>query len=188
MRKKNNGATVHGIEYLDIDAEGQDYIADMKLCQKYAFDNRTAITRTVVEKYFGLKYSNLDQIDSTHNYIDFEDRIIRKGATPAKLGQRLIIPLNMRDGSIIGIGKGNTEWNCSAPHGAGRIKGRNQAKKELSIDEFQNSMAGIYTTCISESTLDECPMSYKDSDMIINSIFDTVDIIEVIKPIYNFKA
>jgi RNA-splicing ligase RtcB len=127
------------------------------------------------------------EIESVHNYIG-DDNIIRKGAIEARLGQYLIIPMNMRDGFIIGKGKGNPDWNCSAPHGAGRTMSRSQAFKTLKLSDFQDAMDGIYTTTATEETLDESPMAYKPMDEILESIKDTVEVLEVIKPVYNFKA
>ena len=126
--------------------------------------------------------------ETVHNYIDLETNIIRKGAISAKAGKRVLIPMNMRDGCIIGIGKGNEDWNCSAPHGAGRVMSRMEAKRSVSMADYEKSMDGIFTTSISEGTLDECPMAYKPMDEIVANIAPTVDIERVIKPIYNFKA
>jgi len=123
-----------------------------------------------------------------HNYIDTGDMILRKGAVSAQEGQVLLIPINMRDGSLICVGKGNPDWNCSAPHGAGRLFGRMAAKTRFTVDEFKKTMEGIYTTSANLDTLDECPMAYKSMDDIVNNIGDTVDIMKVIKPVYNFKA
>ena len=123
-----------------------------------------------------------------HNYIEIESNMVRKGAISAKDGELLLIPINMRDGCIIGKGKGNEDWNCSAPHGAGRIMSRSKAKEILSIDEFKDTMKDIFTTSVNQSTIDESPMVYKSIDEIVNNIKDTVDIVKIIKPIYNFKA
>ena len=123
-----------------------------------------------------------------HNYISFEDNIVRKGAISAKKGERVIIPMNMRDGCIIGIGKGNDDWNQSAPHGAGRIMSRMEAKKNIDIKDFKDSMDGIYTTSVNEQTIDESPFAYKPMDEIIKKIGDTIEIEKIMKPIYNFKA
>lgn len=126
--------------------------------------------------------------ETIHNYISFKDNIIRKGSISAYKDEKVLIPINMRDGCIIGIGKGNSEWNQSAPHGAGRIMSRAQAKKEINIDDFKDSMKNIYSTTVNESTLDEAPFAYKPIQEIVDNIKDTVEIIEIIKPIYNFKA
>jgi len=168
--------------------EGQnfeDYIHDMELAQEHAKINRETIIAQI------LKYANLhdvERFDTIHNYIDIDNMILRKGAISAQLGEKVLIPMNMRDGSLICVGKGNPEWNYSAPHGAGRIMSRSQAKDLVSMEEYQKSMNGIYTTCVSTATIDESPMVYKPMDEIVENVKDTVDIIDCIKPIYNFKA
>ena len=162
-----------------------DYLHDMKICQEYAVKNREEIARRIVD-YLGIQPIN--KFHTVHNYIDFEDNIIRKGAIRCNKGEKCIIPLNMRDGSIIGIGKGNEDWNCSGPHGAGRLMSRSKARESISMDDFKSAMDGIYTTSVNESTLDESPMAYKDANEIIELVKDTVDIVEVIKPVYNFKS
>ena len=133
-------------------------------------------------------WHEVEHFDTIHNYIDTENMILRKGSISAQLNEKVIIPMNMRDGSLICIGKGNSDWNYSAPHGAGRIMSRKQARESVSIDEFAASMEGIFTTCVNESTLDESPMVYKPIEEIIKNVQDTVEIVEIIKPIYNFKA
>lgn len=163
----------------------EDYLHDMKICQEFAVENRKEIAFIIMSKM------NLDYIDcfeTIHNYISFEDNIVRKGAISAKKGEKVLIPMNMRDGCIIGIGKGNDDWNCSAPHGAGRIMSRMQAKETFNLDEYKESMKNIYTTSVNENTIDEAPFVYKPMQEIIDNIGDTVDIIKIIKPIYNFKA
>jgi RNA-splicing ligase RtcB len=125
---------------------------------------------------------------TTHNYVDVDEKIIRKGAVSSKAGEKLLIPINMRDGSLICIGKGNADWNFSAPHGAGRLMSRNKAKEVLSLEEYSNQMQGVYTSCINEYTLDESPMAYKGINDIVENITPTAEIIEIIKPIYNYKA
>lgn len=163
----------------------EDYLHDMEICQKFAVENRKEIAFAIMSKM------NLDYIDcfeTIHNYISFEDNIVRKGAISAKKGEMVLIPMNMRDGCIIGIGKGNDDWNCSAPHGAGRIMSRMQAKETFNLDEYKESMKNIYTTSVNENTIDEAPFVYKPMQEIIDNIGDTVDIIKIIKPIYNFKA
>lgn len=162
-----------------------DYLHDMRICQEYAVKNREEIARRILGF---LKVVPIEVFHTIHNYIDFEDNIIRKGAIRSNKGEKVIIPLNMRDGSIIGIGKGNEDWNCSAPHGAGRLMSRSKAKDSIAMDDFKHSMEGVFTTSVNESTLDESPMAYKPSEEIIELVKDTVDIVEVIKPIYNFKA
>lgn len=169
--------------------EGQgfdDYIHDMKLVQRYACCNRFAIADDIL-RYAGI-HSAGGFFETVHNYIDTENMILRKGSVSAAEGERLIIPINMRDGSLICIGKGNPDWNYSAPHGAGRLFSRGEAKRRFTIDEYENEMEGIYTTSVSQSTLDECPMAYKSMDSILANIGDTADVVSVIKPIYNFKA
>lgn len=164
----------------------EDYLHDMRICQTYATINRAEIAKTILKEY-GI-YSNQDYFETIHNYICFDDNIVRKGAIRANKGERVIIPINMRDGSIIAVGKGNEDWNNSAPHGAGRIMSRIQAKKTFQLDEFVKSMEGIYTTSVVEETIDEAPFVYKPIEEIINNIGDTVEIEKIIKPIYNFKA
>jgi RNA-splicing ligase RtcB len=126
--------------------------------------------------------------ETIHNYIEFGSNMVRKGAISAKAGEKVLIPINMRDGCIIGIGKGNEDWNCSAPHGAGRIMSRHKAREVVSLDEYKEAMDGIFTTSVSADTIDEAPMVYKPMDEIVENIKDTVDILEIIKPVYNFKA
>lgn len=162
-----------------------DYIHDMKIVQEFAMLNRKAMMDEIVR---GMKLKVEDEFTTIHNYIDTEKMIVRKGSVSAQSGERLIIPINMRDGTLICIGKGNDDWNCSAPHGAGRLFSRSQAKQNFTVSEYKKQMSGIYSTTINQSTLDECPMAYKSMDDIVKNIGDTVEITEVIKPIYNFKA
>lgn len=162
-----------------------DYIHDMKIVQLYAVYNRKAIIDEIINK---MNLTVVDQFTTIHNYIDLENMILRKGAISAQKGERVIIPINMRDGSIIAIGKGNPDWNYSAPHGAGRIMSRNKAKELLKLNDFVESMKGVYSTTINEYTIDEAPMAYKPIEEIINNIQETVYITKIIKPIYNFKA
>lgn len=183
------------------------YLHDMKICQEYASLNRRLIAKEILSKYFNsnnvmiakVKEHNYGQIlsdvfpkmiwfETIHNYISFEDNIVRKGAISAKKGEKVIIPINMRDGSIIAVGKGNEDWNNSAPHGAGRIMSRIKAKETFKLDDFKESMKGIYTTSVVEETIDEAPFVYKPMQEIIDNIQDTVEIQKIIKPIYNFKA
>lgn len=201
----------------------EDYLHDMKICQKFAKTNRITIAKIIIMRLFdysnvvscanshdeilkficfdkddGLKpdsfgghleYSDLYKcFETIHNYISFEDNIVRKGAISARKGERVLIPMNMRDGCIIGIGKGNDDWNQSAPHGAGRIMSRIQAKETFTMEEYKESMKDIYTTSVNEETLDEAPMVYKPMQEIIDCIGDTIEIERIIKPIYNFKA
>ena len=165
----------------------EDYLHDMKICQEFASKNRELIATKIINK-LGLYLFIENHFETIHNYIDFEDNIIRKGSIKADKGKQVIIPMNMRDGCIIGIGKGNDDWNCSAPHGAGRIMSRMKAKMELSLKDFEESMKDVYTTSVCDETLDESPMVYKPMQEIIDNIKDTVDVIKIIKPIYNFKA
>lgn len=165
------------------------YIADMKICAEFAHQNRKAIAEILISNYFTDKQlDDFEHFETLHNYIDFEQNLIRKGAVSAKAGERLIIPMNMRDGSLICVGKGNPEWNCSAPHGAGRLMSRAEAFKCLSLDDFRETMADIYTTTANERTLDEAPMAYKPMQEIVECIGETVTIVDTIRPIYNFKA
>lgn len=166
----------------------KDYLHDMDIAQKYAARSREIMLDIIVEA-MGLNV--VDKFDSVHNFIEhenFEKGTIRKGATSAKEGERLVIPLNMRDGSIIAVGKGNEDWNESAPHGAGRMMSRSQARRELSMDDFKTQMSEVYTTSVMESTIDEAPEAYKPAQAIIENINDTVDILHIVKPVYNFKA
>lgn len=165
----------------------EDYLHDMKICQEFASKNRELIATKIINK-LGLYLFIENHFETIHNYIDFEDNIVRKGSIKADKGKQVIIPMNMRDGCIIGIGKGNEDWNQSAPHGAGRIMSRMKAKTELSLKDFEESMKDVYTTSVCVKTLDESPMVYKPMKEIIDNIKDTVDVIKIIKPIYNFKA
>lgn len=162
----------------------QDYLHDIEICQQFAVQNREAIAEVL--ETIGIHTG--ESFHTIHNYIDTKEMILRKGAIAAHEGEKVIIPINMRDGSVIAIGKGNPEWNFSAPHGAGRIMSRKKAKECINIDDYKQAMAGIYTTSVNEQTLDEAPMAYKSLNDIIDVIKDTVDIIEIIKPVYNFKA
>lgn len=161
------------------------YIHDMEIVQAYAKWNRLAIAYEIV---FKMGWNELFSFETVHNYIDTDDMILRKGAVSAKEEEILLIPMNMRDGSLICRGKGNPDWNYSAPHGAGRLFGRMQAKRRFTIEEYEKSMDGIYTTSVGDDTLDECPMAYKPMKAIVDNIGDTVDILKVLKPVYNFKA
>lgn len=168
--------------------EGSDfdnYIHDMKIVQEYASLNRKTMMKIILE-HLGLHEE--ETFSTIHNYIDTEYMILRKGAVSARNGEKLIIPMNMRDGSLICVGKGNPDWNYSAPHGAGRLMSRSAAKAQFTVEEFEQEMDGIYTTSVNRGTLDECPMAYKSMDDIVDNISDTVDIQAIIKPIYNFKA
>lgn len=162
-----------------------DYVHDMQLIQEFAMLNRKAMMDELVQ---GMGVHVVEQFTTIHNYLDTEHNILRKGAVSAQRGEKLLIPINMRDGSLICIGKGNADWNYSAPHGAGRLMSRSQAKAAFSVEEYEKEMQGIYSSSVNKGTLDECPMAYKGMEDIVNNITDTVDIINVIKPIYNFKA
>ena len=163
------------------------YLHDMKICQEFAKRNRELIASIIFDK-MGWALCTDKYFHTIHNYIDHDTNIVRKGAISAKLGEKVLIPINMRDGCIIGTGKGNEDWNCSAPHGAGRIMSRSKAKESVSLEEYQDSMKGIYTTSVSQSTIDESPMVYKSMEEILGYIKDTVGVDKVIKPVYNFKA
>jgi len=162
-----------------------DYLHDMAIIQQYAALNRKAIIN-VLEKKAKIKIS--DAFTTIHNYIDIASMILRKGAISAKKSERVLIPLNMRDGSLVCIGKGNDDWNQSAPHGAGRIMSRTEAKNRITLSQYEKSMQGIYSSTINRSTLDEAPFAYKAMDDIVQYIGDTVDIVQVVKPLYNFKS
>lgn len=162
------------------------YIKDVITTTKYAEINRLCIIKTILNK-LGVSFDKNMFFQSIHNYID-DNKVLRKGAISAKLGEKVVIPINMRDGMIIGLGLGNEDWNQSAPHGAGRLYSRSKAKEEFTLDEFKETMNGVYTTCINTNTLDESPMAYKSLDDILECIHETVEVIEVIKPIYNFKS
>ena len=163
----------------------EQYIHDMKIVQRYAARNRQAMMDEIIK---GMKIHVTEQFTTIHNYIDTKAMILRKGAVSAREGEKLLIPINMRDGSLICMGKGNDDWNQSAPHGAGRLMSRSVAKESFTVSEFKRQMDGIYTTSVNKDTLDECPMAYKGMDDIVNYIGDTVDVVQVIKPIYNFKS
>ena len=163
----------------------EDYLHDVEICQRFARRSRELMAKVLLEKT-GLEA--LDTFHTIHNYIDTNEMILRKGAIAAHKGEKVLIPINMRDGSVLAIGKGNPDWNYSAPHGAGRIMSRTAAKAQLDMDEYKREMAGIYTTSVNEATLDEAPMAYKSLEDIIDVIEESVDVIEVLKPIYNFKA
>ncbi len=163
----------------------EDYLADVEICQEFARRNREKIAEVLLERV-GLTGS--EAFHTIHNYIDTEEMILRKGAIAAHEGEKVLIPINMRDGSVLAIGKGNKEWNYSAPHGAGRLMSRTKAKENLSMQEYRKEMEGIYTTSVNEATLDEAPMAYKSIDDILDVIKESVTVIQVMKPIYNFKA
>jgi len=169
------------VEGADLD----DYLWDMTIAQEYANLNRKAIAEVIAR---GMNWELADEFVTIHNFIDVKEGILRKGAVAAHKGQVLIIPINMRDGSIIAVGKGNPDWNYSAPHGAGRLLSRSQAKRAYSLEQYQQSMAGIFTTSVDPDTLDEAPMAYKPMQQILDSIGETVTVKHIIKTVYNFKA
>ena len=163
----------------------EDYLHDVVICQKFARRNREKMAEVIAERA-GLAAG--EAFHTIHNYIDTDEMILRKGAIAAHTGEKVLIPINMRDGSVLAVGKGNKEWNYSAPHGAGRIMSRKKAKSSLNMEEYRDAMAGIYTTSVNEATIDEAPMAYKSLEDIIDVIRESVDVIDVMKPIYNFKA
>lgn len=163
----------------------QDYLYDMQICTKFADMNRELIANSIIKHLF--KSAIFEHFTTRHNYIS-KDNYIRKGAISAQKGERVLIPLNMRDGCIIGIGKGNADWNFSAPHGAGRIMSRSAAKQNINLDDFQKTMAGIYSTTINNGTIDEAPFVYKPAQEIIDLVKETIEIEKIVKPIYNYKA
>ncbi len=163
----------------------EDYLFDVEICQRFARRNREKMAEILMARS-GL--SAVDAFHTIHNYIDTKEMILRKGAIAAHEGEKVLIPINMRDGSVIAVGKGNPEWNYSAPHGAGRIMSRAKAKEVLDMASYKESMAGIYTTSVNEQTIDEAPMAYKSLEDIIDVIGDSVEILDIMKPVYNFKA
>lgn len=163
----------------------EDYLHDVEICQKFAKRNREMIAEIILERT-GL--ARRDAFHTIHNYIDTEEMILRKGAIAAHAGEKVLIPINMRDGSVLAVGKGNPEWNYSAPHGAGRVMSRTKAKSSLSMEEYKAAMTGIYTTSVNQATLDEAPMAYKRLEDIIDVIQESVEVVDVMKPVYNFKA
>lgn len=162
-----------------------DYLNDMRIVQSFAVLNRRTMANIIIEK---MGFNVICEFETIHNYIDFSRMILRKGAVSAEMSELLLIPINMRDGSLLCMGKGNSDWNYSAPHGAGRLMSRSKAKELLNMDDYRKSMSGVFTTSVNTQTIDEAPQAYKSIDEIKASIVDTVDIIDTIKPIYNFKA
>lgn len=163
----------------------EDYLHDVVICQRFARRNREKMAEVLLERT-GMTGSNA--FHTIHNYIDTDEMILRKGAIAAHVGEKVLIPINMRDGSVLAVGKGNPEWNYSAPHGAGRLMSRTKAKNTLTLEEYQETMKGVYTTSVNENTLDEAPMAYKSLEDIIDVIRESVDVIDIMKPVYNFKA
>lgn len=163
----------------------EDYMHDVAICQQFATRNREKIAEVLLTRT-GMQGS--DGFHTVHNYIDMQEKILRKGAIAAHAGEKVLIPINMRDGSVLAVGKGNPDWNYSAPHGAGRVMSRTAAKNSIDLEEYKEAMKGVYTTSVNEATLDEAPMAYKSLEDIIDVIKETVDVIDIMKPIYNFKA
>ena len=161
------------------------YLHDMKICQEYAELNRFVIAKKITEH---MGWPLVDYFESVHNYISFEDNIVRKGAISAKKGEKVIIPINMKDGCILGVGKGNIDWNNSAPHGAGRKMSRKKAQESINLESYIDIMKNIYTSSVNENTIDESPFAYKSMQDILNNISPTVEITNLIKPVYNYKA
>ncbi|WP_298650580.1 RtcB family protein [uncultured Proteiniphilum sp.] len=184
LKKLRKPPASKDLAYLE-GSDFDDYLNDMQIVQRFASRNRETMANVILAE-MGLTIAH--QFETVHNYIDIRHKILRKGAVSAHKGEILLIPVNMRDGSLICRGKGNEDWNYSAPHGAGRLMSRSKAKELLSMDEYEESMRGIYSSTVSQSTLDEAPQAYKPMEEIMSAIADTVDVIEVIKPIYNFKA
>lgn len=162
-----------------------NYLHDMEILEEYSHLNRTAIADVILSE---MKLHEMESFETLHNYVDLKNKIIRKGAVSAQKGEQLIIPINMKDGSLICIGKGNSEWNYSAPHGAGRLMSRKESEQNFTLSQYKKEMNGIFSTTICKETLDESPMAYKSIKSIVNNVSDTVDIIKHIKPIYNFKG
>lgn len=163
----------------------EDYLHDVEICQQFARRSREKMSEIILEQ---TGMTAIEAFHTIHNYIDTDETILRKGAIAAHKGEKVLIPINMRDGSVIAVGKGNPEWNYSAPHGAGRVMSRMKAKESLDLDAYKASMEGIYTTSVNEKTIDEAPMAYKSLEDIIDVIRDSVDVIDIMKPVYNFKA
>lgn len=184
MKRAREGKIPRDLVYVE-GKNFDDYIHDMKIIQRFADLNRRAMTEVIIS---GMGFTEVERFTTVHNYIDTDSMILRKGSVSAKAGEKLLIPINMRDGSLICIGRGNADWNYSAPHGAGRIMSRSAAFRKLSMEEYRAQMAGIYSTCVVPDTLDESPMAYKSMEEIVENIGPTAEIVCRIKPIYNFKA
>ena len=182
IAESQNPYKIKDLSYLT-GAEAKDYLEDLKIAIKYSEANRRIIADEILKQ---MDWKEIESFESIHNYIG-KDNVLRKGAISSQQGEQMIIPLNMRDGAILAKGKGNKDWNCSAPHGAGRQFARSEASELITLDEFKDSMKGIYSKSISKSTIDESPMAYKDASEIIDNISDTANIETVIKPVYNFK-
>lgn len=178
----------HGMEYMPLKNGGEEYLHDMQIAQAYAEENRDAMAAIIIEGFFKKQPAHCERVASIHNYVNFDDMIIRKGAISAHKDELVIIPLNMRDGCLLAKGKGNKDWNYSAPHGAGRLLKRSETKELISLEDYQKSMQGIYSSCIRQDTIDESPMAYKDATELLELIGDTVEIVSEMKPIYSFKS
>ncbi len=184
LKNQKQTSIPYPLAYVSGDLFAQ-YIHDMKIVQHYAMLNRKAMMDEILK---GMKLHAEEQFTTIHNYIDTDAMILRKGSVSAQAGEKLLIPINMRDGSLLCVGKGNEDWNFSAPHGAGRLMSRAQAKQSFTVSEFKKQMADVYTTSVSKSTLDECPMAYKGMEDILKNIGPTAEVEKIIRPIYNFKA
>lgn len=184
--KENEPKIPKELSYIEND-DFKNYFYDLDIAQAYAYQNRDAMFEAII-KFLNIPISEVKIFQTIHNYVDTKRKILRKGSVSAQAGEKIIIPMNMRDGSLICLGKGNPDWNYSAPHGAGRIMSRSEAKKNIRMEDYNKSMSGIYTTSVNELTIDESPMVYKNEDEIVKNIQDTATIIKTIKPIYNFKA
>ena len=184
LQKLSQPKFIKELAYLEGE-DFEDYINDMEIVQQFASLNRKTIAELILG-HMGLHVVSM--FETIHNYIDTKNMILRKGAVSAQKGEKFIVPINMRDGSLICIGKGNEDWNCSAPHGAGRLMSRSKAKEIISMNEYKDAMNGIYTTSVNDATIDEAPQVYKPIEEIMKAIKPTADIVEVVKPIYNFKA
>ena len=184
LKNQKQTSIPYPLAYVSGDLFAQ-YIHDMKIVQHYAMLNRKAMMEEILK---GMKLHAEEQFTTIHNYIDTDAMILRKGSVSAQAGEKLLIPINMRDGSLLCVGKGNEDWNFSAPHGAGRLMSRAQAKQSFTVSEFKKQMADVYTTSVSKSTLDECPMAYKGMEDILKNIGPTAEVEKIIRPIYNFKA
>ena len=184
LKEQNKSSIPKHLAYITGDLMDQ-YVHDMRIVQDFAARNRQAMVDEIIR---GMKLHVEDQFTTIHNYLDTDAMILRKGSVSAKAGERLLIPINMRDGSLLCIGKGNEDWNCSAPHGAGRLMSRSEAKQSFTVSAYKKEMDGIYSTTISSATLDECPMAYKGMQEILDQIGPTAEVEKIIKPVYNFKG
>ena len=184
LKKIRKPATDKDLAFLT-GSDFTDYMNDMKIVQNFASQNREMMAEIILKE---MGFAESARFETIHNYIDFGRMVLRKGAVSSEAGETLLIPINMRDGSLLCVGKGNENWNVSAPHGAGRLMSRSKAKEMIDMDEYRSSMKNIYSTSVVLATLDEAPQAYKSIDEIISTIKDTADVIDTIKPIYNFKA